>query len=144
MTLAPGEATGGPDNRHPTSDQWLFVVSGDGDATVEGDRVALAAGDLLLIAAGEGHEIRAAEGAPPSPVANEGPPVVSLDADQVSGEATFTAAFRASASDPDGNPLTFAWSVDGVVEPSVTGATASVTFEEAGTYVVAVRVSDGV
>ena len=63
MTLAPGEATGGPDNRHPTSDQWLFVASGSGSAVVEGERVDLEAGDLLLIAAGEGHEIRAAEGA---------------------------------------------------------------------------------
>lgn len=74
MTLAPGEATGGPDNRHPTSDQWLFVVSGDGHATVEGDRVALEAGDLLLIAAGEGHEIRAAEGAPLVTVSVYAPP----------------------------------------------------------------------
>ncbi len=74
MTLAPGAATGGPDNRHPTSDQWLFVVSGDGQATVEGERVALEAGDLLLIAAGEGHEIRAAEGAPLVTVSVYAPP----------------------------------------------------------------------
>ncbi len=74
---------------------------------------------------------------------NEGPPVVSLRADQVSGEATFTATFRAIASDPDGNPLTYAWSVDGATDPSAVGATASVTFEAAGTFLVAVRVSDG-
>lgn len=60
MTLAAGEATGGPDNRHDTSDQWLFVVSGAGTALVEGRRVTLAEGDLLLVAAGEGHEIRSA------------------------------------------------------------------------------------
>lgn len=61
MTLAAGRSTGGPDNRHGSSDQWLYVVSGSGDATVEGERVPLVAGDLLLIAAGEAHEIRAAE-----------------------------------------------------------------------------------
>ena len=60
MTLEAGSGTGGPDNRHETSDQWLYVVSGAGEATVEGERVPLAEGDLLLIAAGEAHEIRAA------------------------------------------------------------------------------------
>lgn len=59
MTLAPGTGTGGPDNRHETSDQWLYVISGSGDATVDGERVELDPGDLLLIAAGEAHEIRA-------------------------------------------------------------------------------------
>ena len=74
MTLAPGEATGGRDNRHPASDQWLFVVSGSGSATVEGERVALEVGDLLLIAAGEAHEIRAADGAPLATVNVYAPP----------------------------------------------------------------------
>ena len=75
MTLAPGEATGGPDNRHPTSDQWLFVAAGSGSAVVEGERVTLEVGDLLLIAAGEGHEIRAADGAPLVTVSVYAPPV---------------------------------------------------------------------
>ena len=75
MTLAPGAATGGPDNRHPTSDQWLFVASGSGSAIVEGERVDLEVGDLLLIAAGEGHEIRAADGAPLVTLSVYAPPV---------------------------------------------------------------------
>lgn len=58
MTLAPGEATGGPENRHADSDQWLYVVAGEGEATVEGETVPVDAGDLLLIEAGERHEIR--------------------------------------------------------------------------------------
>lgn len=61
MTLAAGTSTGGPDNVHDASDQWLYVISGSGAATVAGRDVTLAAGDLLLIAAGETHEIRAAE-----------------------------------------------------------------------------------
>lgn len=57
MTLDPGTATGGPDNRHPHSDQWLFVLAGTGTAAVEGTQVPLGLGTLLLIEAGEAHEI---------------------------------------------------------------------------------------
>lgn len=60
MTLEPGASTGGPDNRHETSDQWLFVVSGTGEAVVDGETIALAPRALLLIEAGETHEIRCA------------------------------------------------------------------------------------
>lgn len=57
MVLEPGQATGGDDNVHSESDQWLYVVSGSGSAVVEGRRVGLEAGSLLLIEAGEAHEI---------------------------------------------------------------------------------------
>lgn len=57
MVLAPGESTGGPDNRHPRSDQWLYVVSGEGKAVVEGTEHELRQGALLLIEASEAHEI---------------------------------------------------------------------------------------
>lgn len=57
LVLAPGHGTGGPDNRHPGSDQWLFVLAGQGEATVAGETVALAPGTLLLIEAGEAHQI---------------------------------------------------------------------------------------
>lgn len=58
MTLAPGESTGGPDNRHESSDQWLYVVGGMGEAVVEGETVELSPRTLLVIEAGEAHEIR--------------------------------------------------------------------------------------
>ena len=58
MVIPPGEAEGGPDNRHRGADQWLFVVSGTGVATVEGRRVPLKAGTLLVIEKGERHEVR--------------------------------------------------------------------------------------
>lgn len=61
MTLAPGQSTGGPDNHHASSDQWLYVVAGSGEAVVEEERTNLGPGDLVLIAAGERHEIRADE-----------------------------------------------------------------------------------
>ena len=61
MVLEPGRSTGGPDNRHPDSDQWLYVRSGRGRATVEGEEVRIGPGDLLLIEAGETHEIAAGD-----------------------------------------------------------------------------------
>lgn len=61
MTLAAGDTTGGPNNRHANSDQWLYVVSGDGHASVEEETVDLTAGDLVVIEAGEAHEITASD-----------------------------------------------------------------------------------
>jgi mannose-6-phosphate isomerase-like protein (cupin superfamily) len=58
MVLDPGDCEGGPDNRHRGADQWLFVLSGTGRATVNGKRYGLRAGSLLLIARGDTHEIR--------------------------------------------------------------------------------------
>ena len=57
MVLPPGGSTGGPSNRHANSDQWLYVVSGEGEAIIDGERHKLPAGTLLLIEAGEAHEI---------------------------------------------------------------------------------------
>jgi mannose-6-phosphate isomerase-like protein (cupin superfamily) len=58
MVLATGKAEGDSDNRHVGSDQWLYVVSGTGTATVRGKRYPLRAGTLMLIERGETHEIR--------------------------------------------------------------------------------------
>jgi mannose-6-phosphate isomerase-like protein (cupin superfamily) len=58
MVLRPGDSEGGPDNKHDESDQWLFVISGRGEATINGTRKELTEGTLVLIEAGETHEIR--------------------------------------------------------------------------------------
>jgi mannose-6-phosphate isomerase-like protein (cupin superfamily) len=58
MVIPPGGSEGGTDNRHRGADQWLFVVSGSGVATVEGKRVSLKTGTLLVIEKGERHEVR--------------------------------------------------------------------------------------
>ncbi len=58
MTLAPGETVGGDDNVHQSSAQWLFVVSGNGEATVAGQYLELKKHSLSVIEAGEAHEIR--------------------------------------------------------------------------------------
>jgi len=57
MVLQSGRSTGGSDNVHEESDQWLYVVSGDGKAVIEGKEVKIENGDLLLIEKGETHEI---------------------------------------------------------------------------------------
>ncbi len=58
MTLPPRGSTGGADNRHTDSDQWVFVVSGTGTAVVEDAELGLSPGMLLLIEAGEAHELK--------------------------------------------------------------------------------------
>jgi len=58
MVIAPGDAEGGPGNRHRGADQWLYVIGGEGEAIVEGAAQALTGGSLLLIEHGEQHEIR--------------------------------------------------------------------------------------
>ena len=58
MVLAPGEAEGGADNRHRGADQWLFVLSGSGEAKVSGRRYKLVPGTLMLIERRERHEVR--------------------------------------------------------------------------------------
>lgn len=57
MTLEAAESTGGPENTHKGSDQWLFVLGGRGRAVVNGREVKLTPGSLLLIEAGEAHQI---------------------------------------------------------------------------------------
>jgi mannose-6-phosphate isomerase-like protein (cupin superfamily) len=58
MVIAPGDAEGGPGNRHRGADQWLYVVAGSGVALVGEKRTGLHAGTILLLARGERHEIR--------------------------------------------------------------------------------------
>jgi mannose-6-phosphate isomerase-like protein (cupin superfamily) len=64
MTLRPGgESDDQPSNEHPHSEQWLFVLSGAGEARIGKQktklgRVKLQANSLLLIEKGELHQIR--------------------------------------------------------------------------------------
>ena len=58
MVIAPGGCEGGPDNRHRGADQWLYVLSGSGVATLGGRKYRLRAGAVVLIERGDTHEIR--------------------------------------------------------------------------------------
>ena len=57
MVLKPGKAEGDARNRHRGADQWLYVISGTGTATVNRRKYGLRAGSLLLIEHGDEHEI---------------------------------------------------------------------------------------
>jgi mannose-6-phosphate isomerase-like protein (cupin superfamily) len=58
MVIAPGDSEGGPDNKHRGADQWLYVLSGTGEATLGRRRHRLKSGSLILIERGTTHEIR--------------------------------------------------------------------------------------
>ena len=58
MVIAPGESEGDRDNRHRGADQWLYVISGTGTATVNGTRIPLRAGTLMLIERRDRHEVK--------------------------------------------------------------------------------------
>lgn len=58
MVIEPGDSEGGPTNRHRGADQWLFVVSGTGQARIAGRAYRLREGMLMLIEQGDQHEIR--------------------------------------------------------------------------------------
>ena len=59
LVLGPGEKTGGLHaSDHPQSDQVVYIVSGNGEATVRDQTAPLAPGDVLIIEAGDPHELR--------------------------------------------------------------------------------------
>ena len=84
MTIAPGESTSeGSRNEHAWAEQWLYVVSGTGEARSGKRKIALGVGTLLLVEKGEPHEI-----------ANTGSvPLVTLN------------IYTPPAYDDDGDPL---------------------------------------
>lgn len=55
MTIAPGSSSGGESVHR--ADQWLFVLSGSGEAEIDGERHALGKHSLIIIEAGERHEV---------------------------------------------------------------------------------------
>ncbi len=60
MVLRPGESSSDePENEHPRSEQWVFVVSGTGKARVGGRSMRIREGSLLLIEKRERHRITA-------------------------------------------------------------------------------------
>jgi mannose-6-phosphate isomerase-like protein (cupin superfamily) len=83
MVLAPGDSEGGPDNRHRGADQWLYVLSGTGSATVNGKRYGLRAGSLLLIERGDTHEIRNSGQTPLRTLNVYVPPAYTSDGDEL-------------------------------------------------------------
>lgn len=58
LVVEPGGKVGGAHNRHGGADQWIYVLSGKGEATVAGETFAIAPGALVLIQRGDGHGFR--------------------------------------------------------------------------------------
>jgi mannose-6-phosphate isomerase-like protein (cupin superfamily) len=58
MVIPVGGKEGGPDNNHRGAEQWLFVISGNGSATIAGKTVLLRKSTLVLIERGQNHEVR--------------------------------------------------------------------------------------
>jgi mannose-6-phosphate isomerase-like protein (cupin superfamily) len=83
MVIAPGEAEGGPRNRHRGADQWLFVLSGRGVAKIKGQRYPLRAGSLLLIEHGDRHEIRNTGQTPLKTLNFYSPPAYTRDGNEL-------------------------------------------------------------
>jgi PKD repeat protein len=72
---------------------------------------------------------------------NQNPVISSATADKTIGVASLPVNFTAAATDPDGDPLTYAWDFgDG---GTATGATATHTYTTGGTFSAKLTVSDG-
>src|SRR5438128_4750098 len=58
MVLKPGQSSSDhPEEEHPKSEQWLFVISGQGKAKSNRRTLKLSPGSLLLIEKNEAHQI---------------------------------------------------------------------------------------
>ena len=77
--ILPGVAEGGSENRHQCADQWLYVVSGSGTATVNGKHHPVCEGTLMLIKRGDKQEISSTGDAPLRTLNFFVPPAHSLD-----------------------------------------------------------------
>ncbi|MGV3593324.1 MAG: cupin domain-containing protein [Gammaproteobacteria bacterium] len=83
MVVPPGGAEGGAGNRHKGADQWLYVVSGKGRATVNGKPYRLGPDVLLLIEQGDIHEIRNDGDEPLKTLNFYAPPAYTEDEDEL-------------------------------------------------------------
>ncbi len=79
---------------------------------------------------------------PPAPAANRNPSITAMNFSPAFGIASLTRFdYSASASDPDGDPVTFTWDVAG---NAASGASGSITFAPpGGSGTVRVTASDG-
>jgi PKD repeat protein len=72
------------------------------------------------------------------------PPVASAQASPLNGSVPLTVAFDGSGSiDPDGNPISYAWDLDGDGQyDDSTAIKLSYTYTQVGNYIVGLRVTD--
>jgi PKD repeat protein len=77
-----------------------------------------------------------------TPAENHAPVVSSATALPGSGVAPLAVAFASSATDSDGDTLTYTWDLDGNGSFETTGQNPSFTYTTPGTYVAVVKASD--
>jgi mannose-6-phosphate isomerase-like protein (cupin superfamily) len=90
MTLPPGESSSeGSSNEHAWAEQWLYVVSGEGEARgPKRKRIRLQPGTLLLIEKGEPHEIANTGSLPLVTLNIYAPPAYDDDGEPLYGATT--------------------------------------------------------
>src|SRR5262249_40274241 len=117
-------------------DSHSSQISSRGAAMVLRTRLCAVTCCTLIVSACGGGGGGGANSTPPAP------PVGVAKSNLTQGQAPLAVNFDASgSSDPQGYPLTYTWSFsDG---STATGATASHTFQDHGTYTASVAVSDG-
>ena len=64
LVIQPGNRAGGPANKHRGADQWIYVESGSGEATIDGKTLNLEKGSLILIQRTEAHAFHNTGSAP--------------------------------------------------------------------------------
>jgi len=64
MCLEKGQESGPGLDAHPTQDQWLYVLEGEGIVRTGGGETKIGPGDLYLIPSGEPHQVIGASEAP--------------------------------------------------------------------------------
>ena len=74
---------------------------------------------------------------------NAAPELTSATATPASGDAPLAVELAATATDADGDELTYTWDVDGDDAADATGPAVAHTYAAPGTYAAAVTVSDG-
>lgn len=76
----------------------------------------------------------------PQPAANQNPSITSMNVTAFGIQQLSTFSFSASASDPNGDALTYAWSIAG---NAAAGTSGTMTFTSGGNGVATLTVSDG-
>jgi YD repeat-containing protein len=144
-TYVEEDGTDGVDDDHPIS--WCQRYDGGRSwYTGLGHTQASFSEPGILSHIGAGIEIAA--GVLPSaacgvaPAVNRAPVVSSATALPGSGVAPLAVAFASSATDPDGDTLTYTWDLDGNGSFETTGQNPSFTYTTPGTYVAVVKASD--
>ena len=112
--------------------------------TVDDGKGGVARAELQIAVADPETEVPPTEppGPPDDSEPNE-PPTVTLSANTARGSAPLTVSFSAEASDPEGEPLTYAW-IFGNGGTAEGNSSRTVTYREPGEYTVVVAVSDGI